>query len=134
MKDQIDNLINLAKDYVQLGIEVKLEDTHNRLRSANKSETITGQKGRLVNVYFSNGGETWAVKFGNVEISGYRYEVLIPFDADADSLQKEYLLAKEFLENYLLKNKDVLSKHIIIAKQERIKTLEKELDSLKNEI
>jgi len=102
MKKQIENLIELAKDYVAFGIELGLPDTHNNIRGGHQSKPDFHQEGNLISIYFSNKGETWTVKFENIEITGYSQKIEIPFTSTPESLKAVCDSAKEYLDSYLL--------------------------------
>ena len=102
MKKQIENLIELAKDYVVFGIELGLPDTHNNIRGGHQSKPKFHQEGDLVSIYFAAKGETWNVTFKNIEITGYNQNVTIPFTSTPESLKAVYDSAKEYLDSYLL--------------------------------
>ena len=102
MKKQIENLIELAKDYVVFGIQIGLPDTHNNIRGGHQSKPDFHQEGDLVSIYFSNKGETWTVRFENIEITGYSQKIEIPFTSTPESLKAVCDSAKEYLDSYLL--------------------------------
>jgi len=131
MRKQIENLIELAKDYVIFGIELGLPDTHNNIRGGHQSKPEFHQEGDLINIYFAAKGETWQVIFKDVHVIGYLNSVQIPFNSTEESLKAVYDSAKEYLDNYLLPN---IAKCKIATLKERhvkIKELERELRKIK---
>ena len=131
MKKQIEKLIELAKDYVVVGIEIGLPDTHNQIRGGHQEKTEFYKDGDLINIYFSNKAETWMVTFKDVEITGYSKSIRLPFNADAKYLDSVINSAKEYLHEHLLPN---VAKCKIATLKERhlkIKELERELKKMK---
>jgi len=133
MKAQIDNLVTLANNYVKYAKEVGLPDTHNRLRDTYDDDQW-GVGGPRINVYLADNGIVWAVEFGDVEISGYKKTIEIPFNATSDSLPAIFNDASHFLLNHLIPKKE---KYLELSKQvtsDRIASLEQELLTLKNSL
>lgn len=131
MKKQIDKLHELAKDYVVFGMEIGLPDTHNHIRGGHQDKPEFHKDGDLVNIYFSNKGETWQVQFKNVKIIGYSGMIELPLNADAKYLDSVYDSAKEYLHEHLLPNVAKCKIATLKERHVKIKEMERELRKLK---
>jgi hypothetical protein len=125
MKEQIDKLFELAKDYVVFGIEIGLPDAFNRLRG--------GYDGNPeISIFFKNGGELWSVKFKDVSITGYSNSIEMPLHSDPEYLNEVYDSAKKYLDEHLLPNVSKCTMKALKEKQlATINKLETELNTIK---
>jgi hypothetical protein len=91
MKHQIKKLIELANEYHKYAMDNNLPMTHNYLREYQR-----------ISVYLSTRGDTWAVDFGEVEISNYSSKITFPFDTTEHTLEELYDDAHQYLYEHLL--------------------------------
>lgn len=131
MKQIIEKLIELAKDYHTFGVEVNLPMTHNHIRGGHASKPEWAKEGELINVYLADNGATWMVEFGRVSVTGYASKISIPFNANEDLLQKIWDNAHDYLHNYLLIDVAKIKLGVMREKHKEIKRLERELKKLK---
>lgn len=131
MKEIIEKLIELAKDYHTFGVEVNLPMTHNHIRGGHSNKPEWTKDGDLINVYLANKGETWMVEFKEVTVVGYSKKVSISFDSTIESLQKTYDSAYDYLHNYLLVDVAKIKLGVMKEKHKEIKELERKLKKLK---
>jgi hypothetical protein len=131
MKEQVEKLIELAKDYVVFGIEIGLPDTHNHIRGGHQEKPEFHKEGDLVSIYFSDKGETWSVTFKDVTIVGYSSKFEMPMNADVDYLSKVYNSAKDYLNEHLLPNVAKCKIATLKERHVKIKELERELRKMK---
>ncbi len=131
MKNQIEKLIDLTKDYVVFGIEIGLPDTHNHIRGGHQSKPEFHTEGDKVNIYLSNKGETWQVEFKDVKIIGYSKKIEMPFNSTEESLEAVYESAKEYLHDHLLPNVAKCKIATLKERHVKIKEIERELRKLK---
>lgn len=131
MKKEIDDLIELAKSYVIFGIEVGLPDTHNNIRGGHQNVPGFWREGDLINVYFASSGDTWAVTFHDVIVTGYSGRIEIPFESNEEYLKSIHDSAKDYLDNYLLKEVAKVKIDLMKHKHSKIKDLERQLRKLK---
>lgn len=119
MKQQIDKLVELSKEYVEFEDSIGIGKGWNILR---------GNYGRpdVIKIYMES-NNVWAVVFGNVEVSLYSNMIELPYNFGAIELHEIYEDAKQFLET--LKN-ELEEKR----KEEKIAELENELKKLKGEL
>lgn len=133
MKEQIEKLIELAKEYVVFGEEIMLPQNHTDIRDKDiSSKNDAYLDGSKITIYFNNNYSTWQVSFGKVKIIGYAKDVQIPFDCDSEMLEMEYNSAKDYLYNHLLPNVAKCKISSLKEKHKRIKELEAELRKLKS--
>ena len=131
MKKQIEKLIELAKDYQTVGVELNLPMTHNHIRGGHQGTTEWRKEGKLINVYLANEGSTWMVEFDTVSVVGYLGKISMAFDSTEESLQSIYDSAYDYLHNYLLVDVAKIKLKVMKEKQIEIKKLERELKKLK---
>ena len=92
MKNQIKKLIELAGEYHKYAMDNDLTMGHNYFRDDER-----------ISIYLAQGGDTWAVDFGKVEISNYSSKITLPFDAT------EHMLEAIYEDAYQLLHKDLLA-------------------------
>lgn len=131
MKNEINSLINLAKDYVVFGVEIGLPQTHNHIRGGHQCDLDFIKMGDLISIYLANNSETWSVTFKDVVIVGYSSAIQIPFDANEEYLRGVYDSAKKYLVDYLLKDVAKVKLSTMKARHNKIKQLERDLRKLK---
>jgi hypothetical protein len=132
MKQQIEKLIELARDYHTFAMEVNLPMTHNRIRGGlQQNPPAWAKEGKLINVYLSDEGRTWQVSFDKVEITNYTKRIGIPFEATEELLQETYNDAYDYLHNYLLVDVAKIKLGVMKEKHKEIKELERKLKKLK---
>lgn len=138
MKEQIDELVKLAKEYVEYVEEIgniaefELKDGWTDLReTADSSKAIRIYK-RTESVY----EKIWSVVFWRIEILLYSERIEFPYAYDAYKLEEIYYDARYFLTN--LKHEISLSRKKIDAekaeKMKRIAELERALKNLKEQL
>jgi len=91
MKNQIEKLIGLANEYHKYAMDNDLPMNHNYLREYQE-----------ISVYLSEGGDTWAVDFGKIEIRNYSSMIELPFDITEHMLDEIYDDAHQYLHEHLL--------------------------------
>lgn len=101
MKEEIDKIIDLAKQYVYFATVVGLPMTHNNIRGGHQSIPSFWTEGDLINIYLSQDYKVWSVTFKDVEIVGYNKKISLPFDCTAEYLTERIEDAEKHLQ-YLL--------------------------------
>ena len=91
MKKQIEKLIELANEYHKYAIDNDLPMNHNYFRDDER-----------ISVYLSEGGDTWTVHFGKIEIRNYSSKITLPFDITEHMLDEIYDDAHQCLHEHLL--------------------------------
>jgi hypothetical protein len=107
MKQQIEKLIELANEYYEFAVDVKLHElkTHvHKIRGRHTDHDWT-LDGLHTQIYINDGIETWSIQFGNVDISDYSKKIELPYNVDEALLEKIHSDAMHYLYNHLLINK-----------------------------
>ena len=133
MKEQIEKLIELAKEYHAFAMKVGMPDTWNYLRGiqANYNELKSQKEGSSIGCYLAERGKVWVVEFGEVQIKDYSKIIELPFSVSEDYLENIYKDASEFLHSTMQLISDKLQNEAVIKRQDEIKKLEDELAELK---
>jgi hypothetical protein len=131
MKQQIEKLIELARDYHTFAMEVNLPMTHTHIRGGHHQSPEWRKEGKLINVYLANEGTTWQVEFDEVKIINYAKDIQIPFESTEESLEETYSDAYDYLHNYLLVDVVKIKLGVMKEKHKEIKELERKLKKLK---
>src|SRR3990167_11441040 len=131
MKKQIEQLVELAKDYVTFGVEANLPMSHNVVRGKQNKEFDWVQEGEKINVYLSNGGETWSITFGGITINGYADQIELPFDFTDELLENTFIDCQKYLMEYLFPIVAKVKIEVLRAKHNEIKSLERKIRTLK---
>lgn len=136
MQKQINDLIQLAKEYYQIGKALNLPMTHNHIRNeGNNYQNLKCYKaGKTIVIYLADEGKTWQVEFNKVKIIGYSSRVELPFGCTAKDLTETYQDAKDHLENYLKPHLEEFKLDLTAQKLEEIKQLEEKLEKLKSQL
>ncbi len=132
MKEQIKKLVELAKDYVIFGKEIKLPNTHNHIRGGHGNIGFH-EEGDLINIYFADKRKTWSIGFDKVNVIGYTGTIEMPFDADEEYLKKVHDSARTYLENNLFPNVAKCKLSLLKGKQKKIDDLKKKIAKLEAE-
>lgn len=136
MKKQIENLIEIAKQYHKIGMALNLPMTHNHIRTktGNFQSLKCYKDGRKITIYLADKGKTWQAEFDKVTIVGYSERVQLPFDVTAKYLNELYEDAKDHLENHLKPHLEEFKVDLSSKKLEEIKRLEEQIEALKSEL
>jgi len=131
MKQQIEKLIELAKDYHTFAMEVNLPMRHNHIRGGHQDNPEWCKEGKLISVYLADEGITWQVQFNKVTIINYSKNIEMPFESTEESLEETYKDAYDYLHNYLLVEVAKIKLGVMKEKHKEIKKLERQLKKLK---
>ena len=126
MEKQIKKLNELALDFVDYGIGVGLQDTHNTLTNTHKLEGFDME----VNIYFANSGSVWSITMCDVEITGYSSKITLPINSTLESLNEIHKECKKYLD-YLIENVANIKYSTLKEKAKKIQELKKEIDNLR---
>lgn len=126
MKKQIDELVAIAKKYVELAIKLRLPDGHNYITDNDHQIKVT--------VYLADNGDTWSVYFGSIEIVGYAQTVGFPWHYKAKDLQDILERAIDVFENEFSQQQSKFADGAKAEKAKKIAYLEEQIKRLKQEI
>lgn len=98
MKKEIDKLVELARKYVEAGIESGIRTPHDHcyLRGQYAGKDV-------IRIYFGRDIDINSVTFCNIEIHLYSDKIFLPFDVDKAHLESVYNDALEFYSEYFKK-------------------------------
>lgn len=136
MKKQIENLIELAKEYHEMGMALNLPMSYNYVRSESLGfqSLKCFKQGRKIVIYLADKGQTWQIEFDKVRIVGYSEEIQLPFGVSVKYLKEVYEDAKDHLENHLKPHLEEFKLDLSLEKLEEIKYLEEQIKKLKSEL
>lgn len=125
MEKQIDELVAIAKKYVELAIKLRLPDGHNDITDNDHQIKVT--------VYLADNGDAWAVYFEDIEVVGYTQTVRLPWHYKAEDLQSMLEWAIDAFENVFSQQQSKFANKAKAEKAKRIAALEEQIKRLKQE-
>lgn len=126
MKKQIDELVAIAKKYVELAIKLRLPDGHHHITDNDHQIKVT--------VYLADNGDAWAVYFKDVEITGYAQKVRLPWHYKAEDLQDILEKAIDVFENEFSPQQSKFADEAKAKKAKVVAALEEQIKKLKQEL
>ncbi len=125
----------LAERYVEFAKSVNMSQTHNHLRK--------GDKGNFINLYLSDKFKTWEFTLSNtadnkryrdsIIATGYLGNISIPYKGMTDKVYNELIdSADKYLNEVLSEAKEEFIQDSLKFKEQKIASLEAELEKLKN--
>ncbi len=104
MKNQIDLLVQLAKDYREFclssAIKVRMNN-HNVLRGVGADFNWSKQDKKEISIYFN--GATCAVRFDQFELAFYSGKITFPYHFNETSLNETYYDCLDYLDYMKMK-------------------------------
>jgi hypothetical protein len=107
MKQQIEKLIELANEYYEFAVDVKLHELKDNIHKirGSRSDHDWCWNGLHTQIYINDGIETWSIQFGDINISDYSKKIELPYNVNETLLEKIHSDAMHYLYNHLLINK-----------------------------